>query len=126
MERVKKIKEWIFKHSPGYETTLEEERTKTSKILYARTRVSFTRMFAPGIHIEAEDYILDKRLKGGIFRHFRYFGPRGEILFYAFFVIVGTRILMNNIRREETIDSLLNDRNVYNRLALPFEERKIK
>ncbi len=126
MDRIKKIKEWIFKRSPGYESTLEEERTKTSKILYARRRVSFTRIFAPGIHIEAEDYIMDKRLKGSTFRHFRYFGPRGEILFYSLLVIAGLRLFTNNLSRENNIDSLLNDRNVYNRIELPFEIRKIK
>ena len=95
-------------------------------MLYARRRVSFTRIFAPGIHIEAEDYIMDKRLKGGIFRHFRYFGPRGEILFYFGLVLGLRQLFLNNINREENIDSVLNDRNVYLRAELPFEDRKIK
>lgn len=125
MDKIKKFKEYIFKHSPGYEPELEEERSKTSKILYARRRVSFTRLFAPGIHIEAEDYIMDKRLKGGVFKHFRYFGPRGEILFYALFALVCARIAKNNICREKSIDSVLNDRNVYLKVELPFEDRKI-
>jgi hypothetical protein len=125
MERIKKTKEWIVKNSPGYENTLEEERTKTSKMLYARRRVSFTRIFAPGIHLEAEEYILDKRLKGGIFRNFRYFGPRGEFLFYFFFALCTSKIVLNNINRELTMNSILNDRNVYNSLELPFETRKI-
>jgi hypothetical protein len=126
MDKVKNLKEWIFKHSPGYETMLEEERTKTSKMLYARTRVSFTRLFAPGIHLEAEDYIMDKRLKGGFLRHFRYFGPRGEILFYFFAVLAASKIFVNNLNREDNIDSILNDRNVFFRLELPYEERKIR
>ncbi len=120
------MKEWIIKHSPGYENTLDEEKTKTSKILYARRRVSFTRLLSPGIHIEAEDYIMDKRLKVGMFRHFGYFGPRGEILLYFFTACFATRIMLLNLRRETNIESLLNDRNVFLKLELPVEERKIK
>jgi hypothetical protein len=125
MERIKKFKEWIVKNSPGYENTLEEERTKTSKMLYARRRVSFTRIFAPGIHLEAEEYILDKRLKGGIFRNFRYFGPRGEFLFYFFVALCASKVALNNINRELTMNSVLNDRYVYNSVDLPFDSRKI-
>ena len=87
MENLKKLKEYLWKNSPGYDHSIEEDRSKTSKILYSRSRVSFLRLWAPGIHIEGEDYIFDKRLKGGMFRNFRYFGPRGEILFYFFFVL---------------------------------------
>ena len=126
MDKIKNFRDWVIKNSPGYETHIEEERTKTSKMLYARRRVSFTRIFAPGIHIEAEEYIMDKRLKGGIFRHFRYFGPRGEILFYFGLVLGLRQLFLNNINREENIDSVLNDRNVYLRAELPFEDRKIK
>ena len=125
MEILKKLKEYIIKNSPGYEAELTEERTKTSKILYARRRVSFTRIFAPGIHIEAEDYIMDKRLKGGMFRHFRYFGPRGEIIFYGLFTMTCVCIAKTNINREEALESVLNDRNVYLRLDLPYNYRKI-
>ena len=95
-------------------------------MLYARRRVSFTRLFAPGIHIEAEDYIMDKRLKGGILRHFRYLGPRGEILFYFVAVLAMRKLILNNLNREENIDSILNDRNVFLRLELPVEDRKIR
>jgi len=125
METLKKFTQFIFKNSPGYEPEIDEERTKTSKILYARKRVSFTRLFAPGIHIEAEDYIMDKRLKGGILRHFRYLGPRGEILFYGLFAFSLMRLCRVNIDREHQIENLLNDRNVYLKINMSYSDRKI-
>ena len=126
MQKLKSLKQWIFQHSPGYEAHIEEERTKTSKMMYARSRISFTRVFAPGFHIEAEEYIMDKRLKGGMFRHFRYFGPRGEILFYFFLVLAASRLVRNNLQRENNIEEVLNDTNVFLRIDLSAEDRKIK
>ena len=125
MQNLKKIKDYIWISSPGYDNTIEEERSKTSKILYSRSRVSFLRMWAPGIHIEGEEYIFDKRLKGGFLRNFRYLGPRGEILFYFFFVLGVCTLFKNNLTRERAIESLLNDRNVYFKVDLPIEHRKI-
>ncbi len=125
MENLRKLKEYLWKTSPGYDTSIEEERSKTSKILYSRSRVSFLRMWAPGIHIEGEDYIFDRRMKGGMLRNFRYFGPRGEILFYFLFVLAMSRLFKNNLTRENTIESVLNDRNVYFKVDLPLEDRKI-
>ncbi len=125
MEQLKNFRDNIFKKSPGYVPEIDQERTKTSKMLYARKRVSFTRMFAPGIHFEAEDYIMDKRLKGGMFRHFRYFGPRGEIIWYGLATMALICVCKMNIKREENIEGVLNDNNVYLKLELPMESRKI-
>lgn len=125
MQNLIKLKEYLWKTSPGYDLSIEEQRSKTSKILYSRSRISFLRLWAPGIHIEGEEYIFDRRLKGGMLRNFRYFGPRGEILFYLFIVLAMSRLFTVNLKRENNIESLLNDRNVYFKVDLPFEDRKI-
>ncbi len=126
MERIKKVTDWVFKHSPGYENELDQARTKTSKMLWARRRVAFTRVFAPGNHLEAESYIMDRRLKTGIFRHFRYLGPRGEFIVYFAVVLLARRVYLNNIYREHNIESVLNDRDVFLKVDLPVELRKFK
>ena len=77
-------------------------------------------------HIENQDILWDKRLKGGFFRHTRYFGPRGELIFYSLALITAYRLIRNNLNRENNIDSLLNDRNVYYPVSLPYEMRKIE
>ena len=94
-------------------------------MLYNRDRVSFTRLFGAGFHIEGEKTLFDKRLKTAINRHNRYFGPRGEILFYAGLVYVMMTFLRNNLNREKSVESVMNDRNVYLRVNLPFSDRLI-
>jgi hypothetical protein len=94
--------------------------------MYNRDRIAFSRIFGAGVHIEGEDVIFDKRLKLSMNRHMRYFGPRGEILIYLGLVLFMSRVLKNNFKREESIESTLNDRNVYLRVELPLEERKVK
>jgi hypothetical protein len=126
MDQIRKLKQYIITNSPGYEKEIDTDKTYTTRMLFARRRVGFSRMMAPGIHIEAEDYIWDKRLKGGFFRHFRYFGPRGEILFYFFLVLATARFFRNNLSRAEEIESVMNDRNVYLKLNLDYEHRKIE
>lgn len=125
MDKIKSIKEFIFKHSPGYAHVVEEDKTKTSKILNSRSKFGFTRLFAPGMHIEAQEYLFDKRLKAGFFRHFRYLGPRGEFVWIALFVLGLNYIAKKNINREESVESVLNDRNVYFKVYLPKDQRKI-
>jgi hypothetical protein len=125
MQKLKYYRDWIFQRSPGYEKAIEEERSYTSKMLYARSRIGFTRIWAPGTHIEAEEYIFDKRLKGSFFRHFKYFGPRGEFAIYFITVVLLCKLVKNNLTRENNIESLLNDRNVYFKVDLPLEHRKI-
>jgi hypothetical protein len=95
-------------------------------MLYNRDRISFTRLFGAGFHIEGEKTLFDKRLKTGIFRHNRYFGPRGELLFYAGLVYLTTYFMKNNLKREQNVESLMNDRNVYLRVNLPLSDRLIK
>lgn len=124
--KINQIRNTILKNSPGYEPHIEKDLSYTSKIMYARTKVGFSRLFAPGIHIEAEDYIFDKRLKGTFFKHWRYFGPRGELLFYFFFVLGMTTLFRNNLSRDENIENILNDREVYTKVDLPLNDRIIK
>lgn len=59
-------------------------------------------------------------------KHFRYFGPRGELLWYTGLIVGSYWLIRNNINRENVIDSSLNDRNVFYRAELPAEMRKIK
>jgi hypothetical protein len=94
--------------------------------MYNRDRIAFTRLFGAGAHIEGEETIFDRRLKLSMNRHLRYFGPRGEILIYLGLVFVLSKIIKRNFLREESIESILNDRNVYLRLDLPLEQRKVK
>jgi hypothetical protein len=94
-------------------------------MLYARSRVGFTRLWAPGSHIEAEGYLFDKRMKTGFYRHFRYLGPRGEITVYIIIALCLNRLVKNNLLRESNIETLLNDRNAYFKIDLPLEERTI-
>jgi hypothetical protein len=98
-----------------------------SKLLNSRKRVSFSTLFRPEnrFHIENEKIFWDKRFKGGFFRHNRYFGPRGEILFYFAVLFGTTNLIRNNLKREKNIDSLLNDRNVFYTACLPIEMRTI-
>ena len=125
MDYLKRIKNTIITTAPGYDKHLGDDRTKTSKMLWARNKISFTSLFAPGMHIESEKEIWDRRLKGRIFRHFRYFGGRGEIIIYTIFILSLARLARNNLNRQGNIESLLNDRNVYNKIELPFNQRVI-
>jgi hypothetical protein len=125
MDAYKKIKDLILKYSPGADS-YKSDASYTTKIMYNRDRIAFTRLFGAGVHIENEDVLFDKRLKIPMNRHLRYFGPRGEILIYLGAVFLLSRMIKNNFRREEGIESLLNDKNVYLRLDLPFNERKVK
>jgi hypothetical protein len=87
--------------------------------------MSFTRIFGSGVHIEAEKSLFDKRLKTTINRHNRYFGPRGEILIYIGLVWIATKFLRNNLLRDQTVESIMNDRDVYLRVNLPLSDRLI-
>jgi hypothetical protein len=94
--------------------------------MYNRDRMAFTRIFGAGYHIEGEETMFDKRLKLSMNRHMRYFGPRGEMLIYLGAVLLVSRCLKNNFKREENIESVMNDRNVYLRVDLPLSERKVQ
>jgi hypothetical protein len=94
-------------------------------MLYNRRKLSFTRLFGPGFHIEGQDTVWDRRLKGTYFRHFRYFGPRGEFLIYAGVICLVSGFLKRNFKRQDNIEALFNDRNVFFKLELPYEKRKI-
>jgi hypothetical protein len=87
--------------------------------------LSFTRLFGPGFHIEGEGTIFDRRLKGTYMKHFRYFGARGELLIYALTILLMSRFIKRNFERQENIESLFNDRNVYFKVDLPSQYRKI-
>jgi len=125
MEYLKNLREKLIKYSPTYDKTVYEDRSYTSKLMYNRSRVSLHRALGPGFHMEGEHSLFDRRFKLPMFRHFRYFGPRGELFIY-FLLILGLRkIINNNIQREENIESLLNDRNTFFKLELPFDLRKL-
>jgi hypothetical protein len=94
--------------------------------MYNRDRIAFSRIFGAGVHIEGEDTIFERRLKVPMNRHLRYFGPRGEMLIYLGVVLLMSRCLKNNFYREESIESILNDRNVYLRLDLSLDDRTVK
>lgn len=122
---IKEIFDKLIKLSPTYDEEIKKDRTKTSKLMYNRSRVGIHRLFGPGSHMEAEHSLFDRRLKMQMFRHFRYLGPKGELFFY-FLVIVGFRKLINNnLQREENIESVLNDRNTFLKVDLPREYRKL-
>jgi hypothetical protein len=115
----------LIKSSPTFDEATEKDRSRTSKLMYNRSRVGLHRVFGPGFHMEAEHYLFDRRLKLPMFRHFRHFGPRGELFVY-FLVILGLKkMINNNLQREENIESLLNDRNTFFKVELPVKYRKL-
>ena len=94
--------------------------------MYNRRRLSFTRAFGPGFHIEGESSIFDRRLKGTYMKHFRYFGARGELIVYTLAIALMSRFIKRNFERQENIESMFNDRNVYFKVDLPFKYRQIE
>jgi hypothetical protein len=126
MDFLKKIKNKIITDSPFYQKEAYMDTKKTSKLMWNRNRIAFTRLIGPGFHMEAEKSLFDKRFKLPMFRHFRYFGPRGELFIY-FLVFCGVnRQIKNNIQRENNIDSLLNDRNTYFKVNLPNDLKSLQ
>jgi hypothetical protein len=132
MESLKNLINKIVKNAPGYQQKKADGSYTSyllanfSNMLYNRDRMSFTRLFGVGFHIEGEKTLFDKRLKTGINRHNRYFGPRGEILFYIGLVWIMTKFLRNNLTREQTVETIMNDRNIYLRVNLPYSDRLIQ
>ena len=97
-----------------------------SQILNQRKRLSFTGIFTnEGFHMENEKSLNERRSKINIFRHFLYFGPRGEIIFYLIFLLGINRLIKNNLQREKLEDHL-NDNNTYLQLRLPIDKRVIE
>ena len=94
-------------------------------MLYNRDRMAFTRVFGPGSHIEGEKYIFEKRFRIPMNKHFRYLGPKSEILIYIGVVWMLTHLAKNNMLRENKLESVMNDRDVYLRVDLPLNQRKI-
>jgi hypothetical protein len=74
--------------------------------------------------LENEKFLNDRRLKINIFRHFKYFGPRGELFFFAFLLFVANRQIKNNLKREHLEDHF-NDSNTFLQIRLPAEKRAI-
>ena len=125
LKTLKETADKLIKTSPTYDEEVFKDRTRTSKLMYNRSRVGLHRVFGPGFHMEAEHYLFDRRFKLPMFRHFRYFGPRGELFVY-FLVLLGLRkVINNNLQREENIESLLNDRNTFFKVELPLKYRKL-
>lgn len=77
-----------------------------------------------GFHMENEKFLNDRRIKQSIARHFRYFGPRGELFWFALLLFAGNRLIKNNLQRERLEDNF-NDTNTYLQLRLPYEKRVI-
>lgn len=95
-------------------------------MLYNRRKLSFTRVFGPGFHIEGQSVIFDRRLKGTYMKHLRYFGARGELLIYTLAIGFMSHFIRKNFERQENIESLFSDRNVYFKVELPYKYRKIE
>jgi hypothetical protein len=123
--QLKDLTDKLIKSSPTYDEEVFKDRSRTSKLMYNRSRVGLHRVIGPGFHMEAEHYLFDRRFKLPMFRHFRYFGPRGELFIY-FLLLVGIRkAVTNNLQREENIESLLNDRNTFFKVELPVSFRRL-
>lgn len=126
MDTLKKIKHKFLKECPTYDESIEKQKGFTTKLLYNRSRIGINRLFGTGSHMEAEHTLLNRRLSTGMFRHFRYFGPRAELFVY-FLVLVSLKRLINyNLQREKNIESLLNDRNTFFKIELPVKYRKFE
>lgn len=126
MEFLRNIRDKIVRNAPTFDkNALQEDRTFTSKLMYNRSRVGLSRALGPGFHMEAEHYLFDRRFKLPMFRHFRYFGPRGELLIYFLLVLGLKKLITNNLQREENIESQLNDRNTFLKLDLPAKYRRL-
>jgi len=125
MDKLKDLRDKFIRNSPTYDENIYKDRTFTSKLMYNRSRVGLHRVIGPGFHMEGEHSLFDRRFKLPMFRHFRYFGPRGELFVY-FVVLLGLRkMINNNLQREENIESLLNDRNTFFKAELPLKYRKL-
>ena len=125
MEFLKNIRNKIIKDSPFYQKEAYTDSKKTSKLMWNRNRIALTRLIGPGFHMESEKNLFDRRFKLPIFRHFRYFGPRGELFIYFIMFCGINRAIKNNLKREENIDSLLNDKNTYFKVYLPANLKKL-
>jgi len=98
---------------------------KNSHLLNQRKRLSFTGIFVnEGFHMENEKSLNERRIRTRIFRHFNYFGPRGEIFFYTILLLGVSRLIKNNLQREK-IEENLNDNNTFLLLPLALENRTI-
>lgn len=111
MEAIKKIKEYIIKTAPSYEN-IETKNTLTSKIIHYKHTIGFTRIFYPGVHLEGEVKIWERRFRNRMFKHWRYLGPRGEGLYIILAAYLIRRFVQKNLEREE-VDKLLVDRDTY-------------
>ncbi len=125
MEFLKNIKNKIITDSPFYQKEAYMDVKKTSKLMWNRNRIALTRLIGPGFHMEAEKSLFDRRFKLQMFRHFRYFGPRGELFIYFLIFLGFKELINNNIEREKNIDSLLNDKNTFFKVYLPIELKKL-
>ena len=114
MNYYQQIKKYIIETAPGYEP-VDKNKSYTGNMLQARSKLGFTRIFSPGAHIEGEVKIFDRRHKNQMFKRFRYFGPRGELLWGLLLFSFYKRMALNNLEREK-IDQLFVDRNVYFRI----------
>lgn len=97
-----------------------------SHILNQRKRLSLTGVLThEGFHMENEKFLNERRIKIRFFRHFNYFGPRGELFFYTVFLLGVSRLIKNNLQREN-IEENLNDNNTFLLLSLPLNSRTIE
>ena len=111
MDYLRNLKNKIIETAPSYEK-INPNSTLTSKMLNARTRLGFTRLFYPGAHIEGEVKIWDRRYKTGMFKNFRYFGVRGEVFYLFVFFYFLKKLSVRNFERNK-ISELFSDRDVY-------------
>lgn len=126
MNYIIKGRDQLLKLCPTYESLSDSNRSYTSKVLYNRSRIGISRLFGAGFHMEGEHSLFDRRYKLPMFRHFRYLGPRGEIFVYFLLLVGITKLIKNNLKREENIESLLNDKNTYFKVELPLIYRKLE
>lgn len=106
-----KIKKYILETAPSYDK-MYENKTETGNIIQAKSNLGFTRIFYPGMHIEGDKKIFLRKNKNQIYKKFRYFGPKGELLWGIGIFFTFSILTKNNMERER-LNSYLVDKNVY-------------
>lgn len=111
MDKLDQIKKFIIETAPAYDK-IDLNKSYTGNLMQNRRRIGFTRIFYPDFHIEGDNKIFDRRLKNSVFKSFRYFGPRGEILWGIGLALLYKSFTLNNIKRE-SIEKHFLDKNVF-------------
>lgn len=111
MDKLRALKKAIVESAPSYDK-MYDNKTATGNIIQAKSKIGFTRVFYSGFHIEGDKKIWDRRFKTQMFKNFKYFGPRGELLWLFGALVIFRTFAENNMKREK-IDKHFVDRNVF-------------